>query len=89
MLQEGNIAMASGITQEGLGGRAWEDEKTEDEYFSNMGIEALCWYLYYLNFRLQNCLQDGEEDVSEHKLGLGLSFRTVYHAESQICPANK
>jgi len=54
-----------------------------------MGIEALCWYLYYLNFRLQNCLQDGEEDVSEHKLGLGLSFRTVYHAESQICPANK
>lgn len=33
MLHEVTIAMASGITQEGLGGRSWEDKETENEYF--------------------------------------------------------
>lgn len=39
MLHEVTIAVSSGITQEGLGGRSCQDEETEDEYFSNWSVD--------------------------------------------------
>lgn len=38
MLHEVTIAVSSGITQEGLGGRSCQDEETENYYFSNWSV---------------------------------------------------
>lgn len=35
LLYEVTIAMAPGITQDGLGGRSWKDKETEDKCFSS------------------------------------------------------